>query len=222
LSLPLIFPTTLAARFVLHPIFDPGVACQSGDRYLFLDSLRSVSLELFLADDGDAMDFFLHGWIVSTPKLLTELFVRLTGMSTTFSQKIVSHTRLLAALLEIAVTYRNFEIDVDEQARQLVRKVRTTLFSMLAHLFVNKRVLELVCTDSLNVASFVSFIFEESLRNFVVQAIRQFALGADAALAFPSSRLTARGVVFMRVCGCVARMAYLPPLQSPAVVCRAL
>ena len=159
----------------MHPVvFDPRVSLWSdGPAFKFVNTFRMVCLDCIMCGSADIVNKFLGNFLAPMPLVLAETLFRMSNMSSLLASKIESDTRVIKTLITLAMFYQQLEINLKEDQKD-IRTARVSMFVLLAHLFSDPKTLRLFFDDILFANSFLSFVFEASLRPFVLQSLSTY------------------------------------------------
>lgn len=169
----------VALRFYHPVIFDPRLTVfdDSVDMTM-LNTLRSLSLEYILSDDGNAICEILDGEILTTPYLLAELLERLVVVDEFFAAKVASCPSIITSLQDIALKYKTLSLNNSGDMKP-IKQVRMSMFSVLAHLLADHSTALLFFKQELFVNAWVSFVFEGPVRAMILQTIRTYLMNVN-------------------------------------------
>ncbi|OHS93423.1 hypothetical protein TRFO_11850 [Tritrichomonas foetus] len=178
--------TKLALKYFQLSIFDPKITVFTENiDFSLLNTFRSISLDCILSDNGKAIDKILSNYLIDYPLLLAECFYRFTNDPTGLIQKIDSNPLIIETFRKIALSYQTLEFG-DSLNKTAIVETRYSQFTLLAHLFSQNALLSQFYTYKIDNESkfmensfsgtFLSFIFEEQIRPYVLSATRHYLI----------------------------------------------
>lgn len=159
----------------VHPaIFDSRMSVFNKNiDFSLINTYRAICLDCVLCGSGEVINRTLGYFLATSPVVLAETLFRLSNVSVLFASKIQSDVRIIKTLINLTMFYQHLEINA-KQDHENIRTARVALFVLLAHLFSNSGTISMFFDDILFANSFISFIFETSLRHFVLQTLSTY------------------------------------------------
>lgn len=158
-------------RFLFSDIlFDPRMICTIEDTKTYkLNSLRSAAFELILNEGPSALESVLTESI-PYPQLYSEFIYRCIIYRSLVGSLLLQSTKLLHIVVTSSLYYQKYcfmgKIDVDS--------VRVAIFLFLSFLFNQGEIESYIFSDSYFISSFLSFIFEEKVRPFILTQLKAY------------------------------------------------
>lgn len=168
--------TELALSFFNPLIFSPKITFfnSNEESYKLLNTFRTIALECCLLDNGDALDTILEDKLFGVPYLLGEVLVRCSNSFSFIKQIVETNPKIITTLIELMYFYQKLESSSETEDKEPITTVRRALISLIAHLLVDNSLVKILYANELFVECFVSFLFEDSLTDFVIDSINQF------------------------------------------------
>lgn len=176
-----LFPTDICFKFFNQKIFNPSITLYNNtknDSFSIINTLRHLSLELILADDGSAFEEILQNSIFTYPLLFAEVTERLNFNISLLYSKIFNNNKLIDIFIRSAVNYQRAEMNSKQCCINEIRKARTTLFSLFNDLLMIPQGLILFFTRPVFSLNFLAFAFEDKLTKFVFHFYKNFLIAA--------------------------------------------
>ena len=176
-------PTDICLNFFNDIIFHPKISLlnHEEDSFSLLNTLRSVSIELILSDNGEALNEILSGSLPTNPLILNEFFQRLCTIPTIIQQKVVSTQDIVNKLTLIAVNYQQYEIKqkLAEKNKILIQQARLSIFNLLGYLLSDSNTCIVFFTNIDFFSQFLAFSFEHQVSEYVIYYFKRFLIVAQ-------------------------------------------
>ncbi|OHT06288.1 hypothetical protein TRFO_25702 [Tritrichomonas foetus] len=146
-------------------------------------TLRSLSLDYILSDDGFAIDTIFQSSFMGSPLFVSELFSRLANVSSLLAMKTSTNLKLIKTISSLTLFYQYLEMTIkDEMKLEMIRLARVCIFSTIAHMFTDSKTLHRFYDNQLFMNSFSVFLFEDAIRPFVVSTLTTYISNVDLSL----------------------------------------
>ncbi|OHT12088.1 hypothetical protein TRFO_03707 [Tritrichomonas foetus] len=169
----------MMCRFLYSDLlFDPHLTCSTEDKESStLNTLRACAFELILNEGAQALDSVLVE-AMPHPQLFTEMIYRCLIYQSTIRDLILGSTKLLHTLTTSSLYYQRYALVQNtedyEGEKVNVDTVRLAIFLFFSSLFSNRQIETLSFQNEYFVSAYLSFSFEEPVRQFIMGQLRAF------------------------------------------------
>lgn len=159
-------------------IFDPSISVfDSPEHFKTISRLRLETITISIKQGADSFNDFMT-YISYYPKLTAEVFYRMIGIHSLYYLLIKQDPRAILGLVHSLNYYTQLHItekgDVEE-----IERTRTAQFTFLQQMLSKKSIGDILYQDMEFANLFVSFIFENALRQFILATLLQYFKIAD-------------------------------------------
>lgn len=169
------------ATFQNSLIFDERlnfVACNS--RFKIVDQLRSLIFDS-LAIDGFSQLLCVLKFFVTKISLMAEVFHRIMSVFDRISKDILLKNGVLKVVSAVAVYFQSVHFHCnpeDHTVRDLIELTRSSIFLFVNHIVQDDVLVMKWFSDQVFVTSLFGFLFEKSIRPFILQMIKSYMVNA--------------------------------------------
>lgn len=163
-------------RFLFSDIlFDPRLICTIEDTKSYkLNTLRSVAFELILNEGPTALESVMTE-SMPYPQLYSEIIYRCLIYRSLVGSLLLQSTKLLHIVVTSSLYYQKYcfmgKSDVDS--------VRLAIFLFFSFFFNMREIESYIFNDSYFLSSFLSFVFEEKVRPFILTQLKSYLTKDD-------------------------------------------
>jgi hypothetical protein len=164
------------------PLFDERIVCLSANpMFLMVDRLRALVFDISMVDGFPSLAAVLKSFTKKKPQLLGEVFHRLIWLCPKLSSATLESGSLIRIVSLIGIYLQMVHLGCRSDLQKFVGIARSSVFLFIDKVF-NDRVMRRIWLEyPLFHSSFLSFLFEVSVRKFVLSVVKFYLVECEKA-----------------------------------------